>query len=109
MADTLARTTMLALNGETSTETALQVVMQELINMKEEDDRGKLQLVRSTADLDTAEFTTFIEDCRRWAAETLHIDIPDPYDDAGGHPPVRSRPRGPQLVDRTPQIEGKTD
>jgi hypothetical protein len=43
-----------------------------------DDDRSKLQLVRSTADLDTAEFTHFIEDCRRWAAQTLHCNIPDP-------------------------------
>lgn len=33
---------------------------------------------KSTADLSTDEFTKFIEDVRKWAAETLAIDIADP-------------------------------
>lgn len=33
---------------------------------------------RSTADLNTAEMTEFIEQCRRWAATELRINIPSP-------------------------------
>lgn len=39
---------------------------------------GDLQLVPSTSALSTEEMETFLEDCRRWAAETLHLVIPDP-------------------------------
>ena len=39
---------------------------------------GKLPRVPSTADLDTAQMTKFIEDCRRLGAEMYGIDIPDP-------------------------------
>jgi hypothetical protein len=42
------------------------------------DGENTLHLVRGTSDLDTHEFTIFIEDCRRWAAEALHLNIPDP-------------------------------
>jgi len=37
-----------------------------------------LETVRSTADMDTILFTEYIEKVRRWAAEELRINIPDP-------------------------------
>lgn len=42
------------------------------------DRSGKLPTVRSTASLDTAEFTEYIEQCRRLAAEMFGLNIPDP-------------------------------
>lgn len=40
--------------------------------------KGKLQIASSTAALDTAQFTDYIEQVRQWAAEDLGIYIPDP-------------------------------
>jgi len=39
---------------------------------------GKLPSVRSTTDLDTKEFEDYVEKIRRFAAEELNINIPDP-------------------------------
>lgn len=39
---------------------------------------GKLQITRSTASLTTVEFSTYVEDVRRWASEQLGVYIPDP-------------------------------
>jgi len=39
----------------------------------------KLPTVRSTTDLTTAEFKIYIDQCVLWAAEWLHIAIPEPY------------------------------
>jgi hypothetical protein len=45
---------------------------------------GEYVLGGSTRQLNTNEFTEYIERIRQWAAETLDCDIPDP-DGAGGH------------------------
>ncbi len=37
-----------------------------------------LPSVRSTADLNTAEFAEFVDQCRRFAAAYLNLNIPDP-------------------------------
>lgn len=39
---------------------------------------GGLETVRATSELNTEEFTDFIEKCRHLAAEMYGIDIPDP-------------------------------
>lgn len=45
-------------------------------------------VVGSTADLDTAAFSDYVEKCRQWAAEMLDLEIPDP------DPAYLPRPRG---------------
>jgi hypothetical protein len=42
-----------------------------------EHEKDGLALVRSSAELDTAAFSEYVENCRRLAAE-LHVVIPDP-------------------------------
>jgi hypothetical protein len=42
-----------------------------------ENEKAGLVLVKSSADLNTAEFTEYVEKCRRLAAE-LGVVIPDP-------------------------------
>jgi len=37
-----------------------------------------MQTVRSTTDLSTTEFEAYNESCKRWAAETIGLVIPDP-------------------------------
>ena len=39
---------------------------------------GKLNIVKSTSSLNTAEFTDYIENIRLWAAQELGVYIPDP-------------------------------
>lgn len=39
---------------------------------------GAMPTVRSTSDLDTGEFTIYIEQCRQLAAEFYGINVPDP-------------------------------
>lgn len=39
---------------------------------------GNLNITKSTSSLNTEEFSSFIENVRRWAAEELGIYIPDP-------------------------------
>ena len=39
---------------------------------------GKLNIVKSTSSLNTAEFTDYIENIRSWAAQELGVYIPDP-------------------------------
>lgn len=39
---------------------------------------GGLEAIRDTSDLSTVELEDFNEKCRRWAAEFLHIYIPNP-------------------------------
>ena len=41
---------------------------------------GVIEWVRSTTTLDTAEFTDYIERCRKWALDELNIVIPSPDD-----------------------------
>lgn len=41
---------------------------------------GIIEWTRSTADLDRAEFTEYIEKCRQWALDELNITIPSPDD-----------------------------
>lgn len=41
---------------------------------------GPLGLVKSTTADTTAEFQRYLEDCRRFAAETLGIYIPEPHE-----------------------------
>lgn len=43
-----------------------------------ETENGSVQLAGSTTRLDTAEFTSYVEKCRNWAAEFFGISIPDP-------------------------------
>ena len=78
MTDELAEIIKSAVEGEIPPGHAVRTMAEKVQAVLADDDRSKLQLVRSTADLDTAEFTHFIEDCRRWAAQTLHCNIPDP-------------------------------
>jgi hypothetical protein len=40
--------------------------------------KGKLDIVQSSAKMDTLEFTEYIEAVRRWAAKELGLNIPDP-------------------------------
>ena len=37
-----------------------------------------MQTTRSTTDMSTTEFETYNENCKRWAAETIGLNIPDP-------------------------------
>lgn len=37
-----------------------------------------LKRTRSTTELDTADFNEYLEHCKRWAAENLSLEIPDP-------------------------------
>lgn len=41
-----------------------------------------IKIVKSTSDLTTTEFMTYISDIQQWAAEVLHINIPDPNQQA---------------------------
>ena len=38
----------------------------------------EIEIVRGSADLNTKEFEDFMEDCRRWAAQELSINVPLP-------------------------------
>jgi hypothetical protein len=37
-----------------------------------------MQSIRSTTEMSTTEFDSYNEDCKKWAAETLDLYIPDP-------------------------------
>ena len=40
---------------------------------------GGMKITKSTAKLNRQEFNDYVENIRRWAAETLQVFIPDPY------------------------------
>ncbi len=40
--------------------------------------KGKLEIVKSSAKMDTLEFTEYVETVRRWAVKELGVVIPDP-------------------------------
>ena len=40
---------------------------------------GGMRITKSTAKLNRQEFNDYVENIRRWAAETLQVFIPDPY------------------------------
>ena len=40
---------------------------------------GGMRITKSTAKLNRQEFNNYVENIRRWAAETLQVFIPDPY------------------------------
>ena len=48
------------------------------IREKEDKYLGKIKVLRSSADLDTQEFTLAIERFRNWSAQEAGVDIPSP-------------------------------
>lgn len=49
--------------------------------LQRHEDGLELPTVRSTTRLTTTEFNDYIENIQRWAAEYLHLSIPDPQED----------------------------
>ena len=67
--------------GEPYTDNQAHAILKQMFLRQTVEINGeRVDITRSTADLDTAEFNAYLDQCAAWLADSLGIIVPDPQD-----------------------------